>query len=186
MLKFQFGAWALGIQGWGLFVSPVLDIRPPDTVMPILRLSHIGICVSDLERSVRFYRDALGFKQISELQIAGEPAATLLQLDDVDLHAVYLERDGMRIELLYYHKPGCSGDATPRPMNQLGLTHFSLRVDDLLELLTTLQAAGARVLEKSRIDIPVVNAAAVFVTDPDGTLIELVQAPGDPSFLPGA
>jgi catechol 2,3-dioxygenase-like lactoylglutathione lyase family enzyme len=154
--------------------------------MPVLRLSHIGICVSDLDRSVRFYRDLLGFQRLSELEIGGEATSTLLQIDDVDLHAVYLERDGTRIELLYYKRPGASGDGSPRPMNQLGLTHLSLRVDHFADLLERLQSAGVRVLEKSRIEIPAFEAAAVFVIDPDGTLIELVQAPGDPSALPGA
>ncbi len=56
--------------------------------MSILRLTHIGICVSDLERSLRFYRDLLGFKYISELEVAGEPSDTLLELRDVKLRAV--------------------------------------------------------------------------------------------------
>lgn len=154
--------------------------------MSVLRLSHVGICVSDLERSIRFYRDLLGFKRVSELEISGEPTTTLLQLDDVDLHAVYLERDGTRIELLHYRRPGATGDGSPRAMNQLGLTHLSFRVDQLSALLQTLKTAGVCVLERSKIDIPAFDAAAVFVTDPDGTLIELVQAPGDPSALPGA
>lgn len=154
--------------------------------MGILRLSHIGICVSDLERSVRFYRDLLGFARVSELEIGGEPTSTLLQIDDVELHAVYLERDGTRIELLHYKSPGATGPDSPRPMNQLGLTHLSLRVDRLADLLRDLQNAGVRILEKSKIEIPAFEAAAVFITDPDGTLIELVQAPGDPSALPGA
>jgi hypothetical protein len=42
-----------------------------------------------------------------------------------------------------------------------------------------LRAAGVGVLEATRIEVPAFNAAAVFVTDPDGTLIELVQHPGE-------
>jgi catechol 2,3-dioxygenase-like lactoylglutathione lyase family enzyme len=154
--------------------------------MPLLRLTHVGICVSDLERSLRFYRDGLGFRLRSRFDIAGEPTATLLRLADVDLQAVYLERDGTRIELLYYRAPGHVVGETPRPLNQLGLTHLSLRVDDLDATLTDLVAAGARRVDASRIDIPAFEAAAIFVTDPDGTLIELVQAPGDPEPPPGA
>jgi len=154
--------------------------------MPLLRLTHIGLCVSDWERSLQFYRDVLGFRYLSELQLAGEPSGTLLQLPDVELRAIYLERDGTRIELLHYPVPGHQGDGAPRPMNQLGLTHLSLRVDDLVGLLASLRAAGVRILDRTRIDIPAFEAGAVFVTDPDGTLIELVQAPGDPSAPPGA
>jgi len=154
--------------------------------MSLLRLTHIGLCVSDCERSLQFYRDVLGFRYLSELQLAGEPSSTLLQLPDVELRAIYLERDGTRIELLHYPVPGHQGDGAPRPMNQLGLTHLSLRVDDLGGLLASLRAAGVRILDRTRIDIPAFEAGAVFVTDPDGTLIELVQAPGDPSAPPGA
>lgn len=154
--------------------------------MSFVRLTHIGICVSDWERSLRFYRDVLGFKYLSALQVAGEPTNTLLQLKDVELRALYLERDGTRIELLHYATPGHRGDGTVRPMNQLGLTHLSLRVDDLAATLETLQHAGVRVLAKTRIDIPAFEAGAVFIADPDGTLIELVQSPGDPALPPGA
>lgn len=154
--------------------------------MAVQRLTHIGICVSDWERALRFYRDLLGFRYLSELQVSGEPSNTLLRLDDVNLRAIYLERDGTRIELLHFSSPGHCGSTAPRPMNQLGLTHLSLRVDDLAATLATLRAAGVRVLEETRIDIPAVGAAAVFVTDPDGTRIELVQSPGDPTVPPGA
>jgi len=153
--------------------------------MPFLRLTHIGICVSDWERSLRFYRDLLGFRYLSELQVAGEPSDTLLQLRDVHLRAVYLERDGTRIELLHYASPGHRAESVPRPMNQLGLTHLSFRVADLASLVRELREAGVNILDRTRIDIPAFEAAAVFVTDPDGTLIELVQAPGDPSLPPG-
>ena len=153
--------------------------------MSLLRLTHIGICVSDWERALRFYRDLLGFQYLSELQVAGEPTDTLLQLRNVTLRAIYLERDGTRIELLHYATPGHQGDGRPRAMNQLGLTHLSLRVDNLAATVDALKQAGVRILEKSRIDIPAFDAAAVFITDPDGTLIELVQAPGDPAVPPG-
>src|ERR1700687_4765958 len=148
--------------------------------MSFLRLTHIGICVSDWERSLRFYRDVLGFRHVSNLHVAGGPSNKLLQLTNVDLKAIYLERDGTRIELLHYASPGHRGDGAPRPMNQLGLTHLSLRVDNLPATVAELQHAGVRILDRTRIDIPAFDAAAVFITDPDGTLIELVQSPGDP------
>jgi glyoxylase I family protein len=154
--------------------------------MAFLRLTHIGICVSDCERSLRFYRDVLGFTYRSELQVAGEPSNTLLQLENVELRAVYLERDGTRIELLHYASPGHRGDGKPRPMNQLGLTHLSLRVDDLAATLADLAQAGVQILHRTHIDIPAFEAAAIFIADPDGTLIELVQSPGDAALPPGA
>jgi glyoxylase I family protein len=153
--------------------------------MAVLRMTHVGICVTDLARSIAFYRDLLGFAYRSELRVQGEPSDTLLRLRGVDLHAVYLERDGTRIELLHYAAPGAVGEGAPRPMNGRGLTHLSLRVDSVHDTLTTLRAAGARVLDDTCIDLPEFGAAAVFIADPDGTLIELVQSPGDLEAPPG-
>ena len=155
--------------------------------MSVQRVSHLGICVSDAERALAFYRDGLGFRQVSELSLAGEPSATLLQLPGVDFRAIYLERDGVRIELLHFRAPRSSGGAAgARPVNRPGLTHLALRVSDQDALLERLEAAGARVLGATRIEVPEMQTRAVFVTDPDGTLIELVEAPGDPAALPGA
>ncbi|HKA39265.1 MAG TPA: VOC family protein [Burkholderiales bacterium] len=153
--------------------------------MAVLRMTHIGICVTDVARSIAFYRDLLGFAYRSELRVQGEPSDTLLRLRGVDLHAVYLERDGTRIELLYYAAPGAIGDGAPRAMNGRGLTHLSLRVDNLKEMLPALRAGGARVLDETMIEIPEFGAAAIFIADPDGALIELVQSPSDLEAPPG-
>jgi catechol 2,3-dioxygenase-like lactoylglutathione lyase family enzyme len=139
--------------------------------MPVRRFTHLGLCVSDLERSLRFYREVFGFEPDAArppLAMKGEPAATLLGLPDVDLRAVYLIRDGICLELLAYPAPGTLGGAAPRAMNQVGLTHLSFEVDDLEAVAERVRAAGGKVLEASRI------APAVFVVDPDGTRIELV------------
>lgn len=140
-----------------------------------MRLTHIGLCVSDLDASLRFYRDRLGFREVSRLDVAGAAAERLLELAPLALRAVWLERDGTRVELLHYAKPGHAGDATPAPMNRLGLTHLSLRVADLDATLSELRGAGVRVLEATRVEIPEAGARAAFVTDPDGTRIELVE-----------
>ena len=153
--------------------------------MTVLRMTHVGICVTDLARSIAFYRDLLGFAYRSELRVQGEPTDTLLRLRGVDLRAVYLERDGTRIELLHYAAPGALGEGAPRPMNGRGLTHLSLRVDSVRDTVGALRAAGARVLDETLIDLPEFAAAAIFVADPDGTLIELVQSPGDLEAPPG-
>ena len=147
--------------------------------MAQLRVSHIGICVSDWRRSLRFYNDVLGFRYVRELEVSGEPASRLLDLKAVEMRAVYLEREGVRIELLHYDQPPPISGSAPRPMNQLGLTHLSLRVDDLDALLRELAAADVEILDQTRIAIPEAGAKAVFILDPDGMRIELVEQPGD-------
>jgi catechol 2,3-dioxygenase-like lactoylglutathione lyase family enzyme len=142
---------------------------------------HIGICVSDLERSIRFYRDGLGFKEAGRLEISDEPTRTVLGIPDADLHAVYLERDGLRIELLHYPRPGAIGSSEPRPMNQLGLTHMAVRVESLEEVIDKLVPLGAKVLEQTRVRNDAFDADLVYLTDPDGMRIECVETPVDPT-----
>ncbi len=154
--------------------------------MAIQYLSHIGLCVDDLEASLRFYVLGLGFREIHRLQVEGEHAERLLDLPGLALQVVYLERDGTRIELLHYTSPGAQGDASAKPMNVRGFTHFSLRTDDLDADVANLEALGGGLLDRTRIHNPDYEASAVFLTDPDGIRIELVQTPGDPDRLPGA
>jgi catechol 2,3-dioxygenase-like lactoylglutathione lyase family enzyme len=142
--------------------------------MAITRFSHVGICVSDLERSVAFYRDGLGFSEVHRLDVTGEAPETLLGLQDVDLDAVFLERDGVRIELLHFRWPAHRGSGEPRPMNALGLTHLSLRVDDLAAAIAAVEGVGARVLHATRTWNAELASGAVFAVDPDGTRIELI------------
>ncbi|MFP6599181.1 MAG: VOC family protein, partial [Deltaproteobacteria bacterium] len=130
--------------------------------------------MSDLERSLAFYRDVLGFEKRSELAVEAEDADRLLDLKGVKLNAVYLERDGARIELLQYDSPNTTGDAAPRAMNARGLTHISLRVDDLPTLIGELRGKGIEILPGTWIDYRDAGIGAVFITDPDGTRIELV------------
>lgn len=152
--------------------------------MSIQRVAHVGVCVHDLERSIRFYRDILGFRYLSTIHLTGEPSDTLLALKGVDLHAAYLERDGFRLELLGFVSPSAEPLEPPRRMNALGFTHLSLRVTDLDEMVERLRAEGVRVLDRTRIDIRARGSAAVMITDPDGLWIELVQSPGDPALPP--
>ena len=116
-------------------------------MLPIARITHVGIGVSDLQRSLRFYRDLLGFTWEHELDVEGEPTDTLLRLRGTRLHAEYLTRDGVRIELLYFASPPAP-PRPDRPMNQYGLTHLSFRVTDMDAVLGAVRAAGERVLIK--------------------------------------
>jgi len=154
--------------------------------MQVQRLSHIGICVTDLEASVAFYCNALGFSELSRLEVSGPESEQLLQLKNVALRAVYLERDGTRIELLHFDSPGEVGGPGPRPVNQTGLTHLSFRVTSLDDTIASVESRGGHVLEGTRIENPLYDTSAIFVSDPDGLRIELLESPGDPNALPGA
>jgi lactoylglutathione lyase len=146
----------------------------------VLRLGHLGLCVSDLERSIRFYRDLLGFRPLSQVNVKGPEADQLLRLQGVEQRTVFLERDGLRLALFAFASPKPVGDAEPRAMNQLGLAAIMLRVDDLDATLEPFRKAGVRILEDTYTSHPAFRSKLVFLCDPDGTLIELIEMPGDP------
>jgi catechol 2,3-dioxygenase-like lactoylglutathione lyase family enzyme len=65
-------------------------------------------------------------------------------------------------------------------MNETGMNALMLRVDDLDATLAKLRAAGVRVLDDTLVEHPAYGSKLVFVTDPDGMLVELIEIPGDP------
>ncbi len=143
-----------------------------------IAFSHFGICVSDLDLSLRFYRDGLGFKQVASHQV-GEEFGALMEVEGVQLESRMLSRDGVTIELLGFESPGHTGDGGRRPMNQLGLTHLSLRVDDVDGLAATIEELGGSVVRGTRttIDLPGARLDFLYCTDPDGVRIELMDLP---------
>lgn len=142
--------------------------------MPLLRLTHLGICVENLERSITFYRDGLGFCEVGRLHFEDPATARILEVEGAQLELVYLERDGWRIELLHYARPGHEGTGERRAMNALGLTHLSFAVDDLDAVADAIQKHGGRILPDTRAAFQSGNRG-LFTLDPDGTRIELIE-----------
>ncbi len=141
--------------------------------------SHLGICVSDLERSIRFYCDGLGF-ELAQAHTVGGEFGRLVELDDVVLQSRFVRRDGISLELLHFDSPGHSGGTERRPMNQLGITHLSLRVDDLDSVAHVIESLGGTVVTSTRTTLGPSEDPLDFVycTDPDGVRIELMHLPG--------
>ena len=139
---------------------------------------HLCICVSDLERSLRFYCDGLGFTRNESFRI-GSDMAPLIQLEgDVALSSVYLGLSGVRLELWHFEQPAAERPAA-RPMNSIGLTHFALRVDDIDAAIARAEAHGGRCLPatRTRADTDGFKSEIVYVLDPDGVRVELLWMP---------
>jgi glyoxylase I family protein len=137
------------------------------------RVTHLGVCVHDIDASIAFYEHALGFEPISRMQAEGPATETILSVPGAVVDLVYLERDGLRIELIGY-AAGAHGDMTPRPMDQVGLTHLSIRVGSLDELVPLIERHGGNVLAGTEVVFEWGNRG-VMTVDPDGTRIELIE-----------
>ena len=145
--------------------------------MHVQRLTHIGICVSDLERSLRFYCDGLGFEKGETYAIGNEYRAALEVEGDVELVSQFLRRGTLAIELLAYRSPGAVGSASTR-RNQRGFTHLSFVVPDVDAAARSLVACGGRLLPGTRTGAGDPKAVQiVFLADPDGARIELIADP---------
>jgi lactoylglutathione lyase len=130
--------------------------------------NHVGLCVSDRERSRRFYEDLLAFQFWWELEIPDEGTAQLLQLaGPIGVRATYLVRDGFVLELIDFSKREAQV-GPQRVMDQVGLTHMSLSVSDLAGVLEQVETFGGSVVEETVTDL------FAMIRDPDGQLIELL------------
>ena len=137
--------------------------------MPQFVLNHVGHCVSDLDVSRRFYTEVLGFEHWRDFDAPDDMTPQLLQLDKpVGLYAVYLRLGDFVLELLNYREAGQHAPGTVRRMNETGLTHLSVSVEDIEATCTLAVAHGGEVLEDTNV------GAAVMIKDPDGQLIELL------------
>jgi catechol 2,3-dioxygenase-like lactoylglutathione lyase family enzyme len=130
-------------------------------------VNHIGLRVSDLERSIRFY-GALGFEESMAMDVPDDATAQLLQVPaPVGLRAVYLTNGPFVLELLAYeHHPA---GPVERTMTDTGLTHLSIGVDDVAAAKVAAAGHGGEVVEATDVGV------AVMVRDPDGQLIELLD-----------
>jgi catechol 2,3-dioxygenase-like lactoylglutathione lyase family enzyme len=130
--------------------------------------NHVGLCVADTARSRRFYEGLLDFTFWWELAPPDQGTGQLLQLNTpIGLHATYLVRDGLVLELLAYsHRVLRAG--SDRVMDQLGLTHLSLSVSDLGAVLARVEDFGGSVV------VGTVSDRSAMIRDPDGQLLELL------------
>ena len=130
--------------------------------------NHLGQCVTDLERSKRFYVELLGFTVEREIHPPDGLSAQLLRLEPpLGMTACYLRRDGLVLELLHFAEAG-TVPRHDRVMNEPGLTHISVSVDDVDALLRVIAEYGGEVLADTNI------GSGCFVRDPDGQLVEIL------------
>jgi catechol 2,3-dioxygenase-like lactoylglutathione lyase family enzyme len=149
----------------------------------IRAIDHINIVVSDLERSVKFYTELLGFEKTNSAHMEGEWIESIVGLKGVVADVVFIVAPAgePRIELLSYKTP--TGEAIPQNSmaNTIGLRHIALRVDDIHSASEKLREAGVKLLSG-----PVIVPGSVvthdaghkmlcYFHDPDGTLLEITE-----------
>lgn len=121
-------------------------------------IGHVALKVADIERSLEFYRDRLGFAEMMRLNG-----------DDGALWLVYLRiTDTQFIELF----PGGTGESAPGP-DRVAINHFCLECADIHATADALRAAGIALTVEPKMGAD--NNWQCWIADPDGNRIEFMQ-----------
>lgn len=127
----------------------------------ITGIGHVAFTIRDLDRSLDFYCNKLGFRRAFQLDREGTPSPWI----------VYIQiAPGHFIELF----PGGSGEHEPRP---IGYNHLCLLVDDLTTTLKDLEARGLPITGEPVQGLD--HNWQYWLRDPDGNPIELMQIVAD-------
>jgi len=143
----------------------------------IISTDHTGITVSNLERSLAFWRDVLGFESSHTAHQKGELAEEITGVEGAEIKLAVLKAPGgHKVELLQYLAPADRKCVNLRPCD-LGSVHVAFLVDDLDAVLDRIAASGWNAAGNSQTltNGPNAGKRVVYVRDPDGTTIELMQ-----------
>ena len=140
----------------------------------IKEIRHFGIVVSDLEKSLKFYRDLLGLKIEKTMDESGKFIDTILSLENVQMKTVKMKSasGNTLIELLEYKSP--SSTLINKKIFDLGLSHVAFTVNNIDECYSLLSKSGIKFNSPPQIS-PDKKAKVAFCVDPDNTPIELVE-----------
>jgi glyoxylase I family protein len=145
----------------------------------IIAADHTGITVSDLERSLAFWRDVLGFELSHRAHQKGELAEQITGVTGAEILIAVLKAPGHKIELLEYLAPPDRRQQNELRPCDLGAAHIALTVDNLDEVLARIAASDWKPAGQPQTLAVGPNAGkrVIYVRDPDGTTIEFMQMP---------
>lgn len=131
----------------------------------IQRIHHVAVVVGDMEKSLAFWRDALGMQMHELRDVPAEQS-----------QVAFLPLEGSEVELV---RPttGDSGIAKYLAKRGPGMHHICLEVDDIAGMLVQLKARGMRLInEEARIAADGRKYAFVHPESTGGVLVELYEA----------
>jgi glyoxylase I family protein len=147
--------------------------------MRIDGLHHVGLTVSNLDKSLSFYEGVLGLQLLRRgHDLQGSFIRSLVGVPDARLsNAMLATPAGGMLELIEYHSP--AGRPIHVQPNDTASTHFCLTVQDIDGLYRELSKKGVVFhSEPQRCPSgPMEGYMFVYSRDPDGAIVEFIQAP---------
>jgi catechol 2,3-dioxygenase-like lactoylglutathione lyase family enzyme len=126
------------------------------------RIDHIEIVTDQLDRTIEFYSEILGFKVKFRDRIEAPPPAPSIDL-------VYMDLGGTVVEIISYSRAAVA----PAPkMEHLGYRMMALEVDDMSKTADFLKARGVEIVWGPKVRKKYSRAE---IRDPNGNHIELRQ-----------
>jgi len=141
---------------------------------------HTGFTVSNLERSLAFWHDVLGFELSHAAHQTGELAKEITGVAGAEIKLAVLKTPGgHKIELLEYLSPSDRKQHINFQPCDVGHVHVALLVGDLEAVLERIAASGWKAAGKPQTlkSGPNTGKRVIYVRDPDGTTIEFMQPP---------
>jgi catechol 2,3-dioxygenase-like lactoylglutathione lyase family enzyme len=149
------------------------------TEFRIIAADHTGITVSNLEQSLAFWQNVLGFEFSHRAHQTAELASEITGVAGAEISiAVVKAPGGHKIELLEYLAPPDRKHVDLRPCD-VGSVHVALTVDNLDAVLSAIAASGWKTAGRPQTlqSGPNAGKRVVYVRDPDGTTIEFMEVP---------
>lgn len=142
----------------------------------VLGTNHTSFTVSNLERSIGFFRDCLGFEVTSKAPRDPALVSRITGVAGADMMIAFLKAPGHTIELIEYRTPADKGAVKARPCDT-GFAHLAFNVDDAAAALAAAEHYGVRPISAPvTIDQgPNRGRKVVYLRDWDGITIELIE-----------
>jgi catechol 2,3-dioxygenase-like lactoylglutathione lyase family enzyme len=138
-------------------------------------LNHMGLTVTDVERSVGFYCEVVGFELASRRRLGGEWFDTLTHNEGADIDVAMLRLGDVTLQLVQYLAAG--GPPLELAHHRVGSPHLCITVDDVDARHAAITASG-RHRPTPIVDIMGSGIRSFYVEDPDGVPVELLQLAG--------
>jgi glyoxylase I family protein len=171
----------LGVGRSGLSVGR-LRLTMKATPFRIFAADHTGFTVTNIEKSLSFWRDVLGFELSHRAHHTGDLASQVTGVPGAEILIAVLKVPGHKIELLEYLAPADRKQISGRPCD-VGSVHLAFTVDDVDAVLGRIEGSGWSTAGQPQTLKTGPNAGkrVVYIRDPDGTTIELMQPPPAPN-----
>ena len=142
--------------------------------------NHTSFTVSDMDRSLAFYRGLLAMELISDRIAKPEFASVVTGIPGAELRVVYVQAASYKLELIQYL--AAQGEPIQPRTNRPGAAHLCFSVDDIDKAYADLTAQGVRVQSPPQLipGGPNKDGRGIYFLDPDGFTIEFIQ-PAAPS-----